>query len=105
MFPGKDIYVGRGPPKGFEAAKMCGLPNVLTFTAGDVSQIHIYKLMGFMSDELKEEAVKYGKGFSDKDWTIILFVQIANLVESQPLFQSLYTVGLSCLKIGQKKSD
>ena len=63
IFPGKDIYVGRGTPKGFEAAKICGLPNVLTFTAGEVSQLHIYKLMEFMSDEVKEEAVKYGKGF------------------------------------------
>ena len=63
MFPGKDIYVGRGTPKGFEAAKACGLPNVLTFTAGDVNQLHIYKLMDFMDDEVKEEAVKYGKGF------------------------------------------
>lgn len=63
MFPGKDIYIGRGTPKGFEAAKACGLPNVLTFTAGDVNQLHIYKLMDFMDDEVKEEAVKYGKGF------------------------------------------
>lgn len=63
LFPGKDIYAGRGTPKGFEAAIACGLPNVLTFTAGDVNRLYIHKLMEFMDDEVKEEAIKYGKGF------------------------------------------
>lgn len=63
LFPGKDIYAGRGTPKGFEAAIACGLPNVLTFTAGDVNRLYIHKLMEFMNDDVKEEAIKYGKGF------------------------------------------
>ena len=61
IFPNRDIYIGRGTPKGFDAAKISGLKNVLTFYSSDPNEINYVKLSEIMTDEEKEKAIAAAK--------------------------------------------
>lgn len=57
IFPNRDIYIGRGTPKGFIAAKVSNLKNVFTFYSSDPHGIHYVKLLEIMTGEEKEKAI------------------------------------------------
>lgn len=61
IFPDRNIYVGRGTPKGFIAAKVSGLKNVFTFYSSDPHEIRYVKLFEIMTDEEKEKAIAAAK--------------------------------------------
>lgn len=61
VFPNKNIYIGRGTPKGFSAAQICNLKNVFTFSGSDLYEINHRKLAKIMSDDEKEVAIAAAK--------------------------------------------
>nr|DAD57713.1 MAG TPA: HATPase [Bacteriophage sp.] len=61
IFPDRNIYIGRGTPKGFIAAKVSNLKNVFTFYSSDPHEIHYVKLFKVMTDEEKEKAIAAAK--------------------------------------------
>lgn len=62
VFPNRNLYVGRGTPIGFTDAKACLLPNVVTFTKGEMDDIARNSFLGIMNAEERENALKYIKG-------------------------------------------
>lgn len=60
-FPNRNIYIGRGTPKGFNAAKNSGFKNVFTFYSSDPNEINYVKLSEIMTDEEKEKAIAAAK--------------------------------------------
>lgn len=60
-FPNRNIYIGRGTPKGFNAAKISGFKNVFTFYSSDPNEINYVKLSEIMTDEEKEKAIAAAK--------------------------------------------
>lgn len=96
IFPNRDIYIGRGTPKGFIAAKVSNLKNVSTFYASDPREIHYVELLDIMTDEEKEKAIAATKFVMRKNPSKTIF-NFSSTIGSESICPGSYIYTISPL--------